>query len=110
MNLSAKQIAVFGQVKVDVRPIGSPFPKLVSLLEFYNRGYWVTSRFGSTITLVKRRKYSKDGFCCIYKKIQTDINLNTLDALIEPIARQQYLRYKDYLESKKPLQKSKIYI
>lgn len=101
MKLSYKQIAVFGQVRVDIRPLDSGIKEYVTLLDLYRKGFWVTQRFGTIITIVKPRTYIKDGFACVCRRIQTNINLDTLDALTEEVAERQYRRYKDYLESKK---------
>lgn len=101
MKLSYKQMAVFGQVRVDVRPLDSTIKEYVTLLDLYRRGFWVTQRFGTIITIVKPRAYIKDGFSCVCRRINTTINLDTLDALTEEIAKKQYQLYKDYLNSKK---------
>lgn len=101
MKLSYKQIAVFGQVRVNIRPLDSIGNEYITLLDLYKQGFWVTQRFGTIITVVKPRAHIKDGFSCVCRRIDTTINLNTLDALTEEIAEKQYQRYKDYLESKK---------
>ena len=101
MLLSQKQIALFGQVKVIVfSQSGSRFVKYRTLLEIYKAGWWATERFGTIITLVKKRKYAKDGFSCVCKRIVTDVNLDALDVQIHLIADRQYEKYKRYLQSK----------
>ena len=101
MKLSFKQIAVFGQAKVDIRPLDSALHKYVTLLDLYRKGFWVTQRFGTIVTVVKPRAQIKDGFACACRRIETEINLEILDTLTEEIAEKQYQRYKDYLQSKK---------
>ena len=107
MNLSLKQVAIFGQVKVDMLPPGSSLTKYITLLELYQDGWWVTDRFGSIITIVKPRNPLKYGFKCLCRQISTTINLDTLDLLTKPIAEAKYNRYKLYLQRNKPYEKIK---
>lgn len=112
MNLSFKQIAIFGQVKVDVNALDCALTNYTSLLELYKDGWWVTDRFGTIVTLVKPRKQLKDGFCCVCRRISTNVNLDTLDILTKQIADVKYEQYKQFLQSKKysdKIKKSKEY-
>lgn len=112
MNLSFKHIAIFGQVKVDVNALDSNFTKYMTLLELYKDGWWVTDRFGTIVTLVKPREHLKDGFCCVCRRISTNVNLDTLDFLTKQIADANYEQYKQFLQSKKysdKIKKSKEY-
>ena len=101
MNLSYKYIAIFGQVKVDVNALDCNMPNYVTLLDLYKNGWWVTDRFGTIVTLVKPRSNLKDGFCCVCRRISTNINLDTLDILTKQNADGKYEQYKQYMQSKK---------
>lgn len=101
MNLSFKQIAIFGQVKVDVNALDCALTNYRTLLELYQDGWWVTDRFGTIITLVKPKAKLKDGFCCVCRRIITSVNLDTLDLLTQQIADVKYEQYKQFLQSKK---------
>ena len=68
MKLSAKQIALFGQVRVDLNQIDSKIAQYTTLYELYQAGWWVTERFGTIITIVRPRHQLKDGFSCIIKR------------------------------------------
>lgn len=98
MKLSAKQIALFGRVRVDLNQIDSKVAQYITLFELYKAGWWVTERFGTIITLVRPRHAIKDGFSCIIKRIMTDINLDSLDVETKQIADRQYEKYRRYLE------------
>lgn len=100
MELSAKQIALFGQVRVNILSIDSNLVSYVTLLELYKQGWWVTERFGTNIMIVKPRAKSKDGFSCLIKRIvpNPDVNLYALDAEIKIIADRQYEKYKHRLD------------
>lgn len=101
MKLTLKHIAIFGQVRVNLNAIDSNLVNYTTLLDLYKNGWWVTERVGTVITIVKPRNNEKDGFCCVCKRIDTSVSLDTLDLLTKPIAEQQYLKYKQYLQSKK---------
>lgn len=101
MNLSYKHIAIFGQVKVDVNSLDANLASYVTLLDLYKDGWWVTDRFGTIITIVKPKSKLKDGFCCVCRRISTNVNLNTLDLLTKQIADAKYEEHKHYLQSKK---------
>ena len=101
MNLSFKHIAIFGQVKVDVNALDCTLTNYRTLLELYQDGWWVTDRFGTIVTLVKPRYNLKDGFCCVCRRISTNVNLETLDLLTKQIADARYEQYKQFLQSKK---------
>ena len=101
MKLSAKQIALFGQVRVDLNAVDSKISLYTTLLELYKSGWWVTERFGTIITLVKQRHAIKDGFSCLNRRIKTTINLDSLDIETKQIADRQYEKYKNYLEEKR---------
>lgn len=101
MNLSFKQIAFFGQVKVDVNALDCALTNYTTLLELYKDDWWVTDRFGTIVTLVKPRAHLKDGFCCVCRRISTNVNLDTLDLLTKQIADVKYDQYKQFLQSKK---------
>ena len=112
MNLSFKHIAIFGQVKVDVNSLDANLASYVTLLDLYKDGWWVTDRFGTIVTLVKPKKQLKDGFCCVCRRISTNVNLDTLDLLTKQIADAKYEEYKQFLQSKKyrdKVKKSKEY-
>lgn len=113
MQLTFKHIAIFGQVKVDMSCLDSNLPSYTTLLDLYKDGWWVTDRFGTIITIVKPRKYNKDGFRCLCRRITTNVNLNTLDLLTKQIADEKYETYKNYLQSKKgcaKIKKTKEYL
>ena len=97
MKLSLKHIAIFGRVKVNLQTVDCKAIKCITLLDLYNAGWWVTDRFGTIITLVKPKADLKDGFCCVCRRIYTDVNLDTLDLLAKQIADAQYENYKKYL-------------
>lgn len=107
MALSAKQIALFGQVRVDLANLEQkPNQKLTpytTLLEIYNAGWWVTDRFGTLITIVRPRAYAKDGFACVQRRIRTSINLDSLDEEIKKIADRKYEKYKEKLTEKQKI-------
>lgn len=107
MKLTYKQIAVFGQVKVDLYTTTSRLAKYTTLLELYKQGWWVTDRTGAIITLVKPKPMLKYGFCCVCRRISTSINLDALDEQTKPIAEAKYATYKKILESKEPYHKLK---
>lgn len=112
MKLSLKHIAIFGQVKVNTRSVDSNVINCTTLLDLYNAGWWVTDRFGTIVTLVKEKKYTKDGFACLNRRIYTDVNLDTLDLLTKQIADAQYEKFKKRLESQQigdKIRKSKDY-
>ena len=98
MDLSAKQIALFGQVRVNMMAVDSNLVSYTTLLEIYRAGWWATERFGTLITIVKPRSRDKDGFSCLVKRIVTDVNLDSLDEQIKLIADRKYERYKYRLE------------
>lgn len=100
MKLSLKQVAIFGRVKVNLQTVDSKAIKCITLLDLYNAGWWITDRFGTIVTLVKPKADKKDGFCCVCRRIYTDVNLNTLDLLTKQYADAQYENYKKYLQSK----------
>lgn len=100
MKLSLKQIAVFGQVKVNVKSVDANSAFFVTLLDLYKSGWWVTDRFGTIITLVKPKAKLEQGFCCVCRRISTDVNLDMLDSLTQQIADLQYENYKTILTSK----------
>lgn len=100
MGLSAKQIALFGQVKVNMVKSNSNLQAYVTLLELYNAGWWITERFGTIITIVKPRFREKDGFSCVAKRIITDINLDSLDIQWKLIADKKYQIYKHRLQKR----------
>lgn len=99
MKLSLKQIAVFGQVKVNVKSVDANSTVFTTLLDLYKAGWWVTDRFGTIITLVKPKAKLEQGFCCVCRRFTTDVNLDTLDTLIDQIADAQYEKYKGMLET-----------
>ncbi|MBO7715685.1 MAG: hypothetical protein J6S85_19135 [Methanobrevibacter sp.] len=101
MDLSFKHIAIFGQVKVDVNALDCALTNYRTLLELYQDGWWVTDRYGTIVTLVKPRAHLKDGFCCVCRRISTNVNLDTLDFLTKQIADVKYEQYKQFLQSKK---------
>jgi len=101
MNLSFKHIAIFGQVKVDINALDCNLSNYITLLDLYKNGWWATDRFGTIVTLVKPRSNLKDGFCCVCRRISTNVNLDTLDMLTKQIADVKYEQYKQYLQSKK---------
>ena len=101
MKLSAKQIALFGQVRVNITPLDSKIVYYTTLFNLYESGWWVTERYGTIITLVKPKTWFKDGFACITRRIVTDVNLESLDAETKIIADRQYAYYKNKLEPKK---------
>lgn len=101
MKLTLKHIAIFGQVRVNLNGVDSNLYNYTTLLALYKDGWWVTDRFGTILTLVKPRHDLKDGFCCICRRIVTDVNLDTLDLLTKPIAEAKYEQYKQFLQSKK---------
>lgn len=107
MMLSLKQIAIFGQVFVNVNALNSTQQQYITLLELYRKGWWVTERVGTVITLVKPRKRIKDGFCCVCKRISTGVNLSTLDLLTQKIADAKYEEYKKILQPKTKYDKVK---
>jgi hypothetical protein len=100
MNLTAKQIALFGQVRVNVLSIGSNLVSYTTLLELYKSGWWITERFGTNIMIVRQRAKYKDGFSCLIKRIvpDPDVNLDALDEQIKIIADRQYEKYKYRLD------------
>lgn len=100
MNLTAKQIALFGQVRVNVLSIGSNLVSYTTLLELYKSGWWITERFGTNIMIVRQRAKYKDGFSCLIKRIAPgpDVNLDALDEQIKIIADRQYEKYKYRLD------------
>lgn len=98
MKLSAKQIALFGQVRVDLNAVDCKISLYTTLLELYKNGWWVTERFGTIITLVRPRHAVKDGFSCLNRRIKTTINLDSLDIETKQIADKQYEKYRKYLE------------
>lgn len=100
MKLTLKQIAIFGQVKVNLKSVDSNSIICSTLLDLYKAGWWVTDRFGTIITIVKPKQYTKDGFACVCRRIYTDVNLDTLDVLTKQIADVQYEQYKNMLKSK----------
>lgn len=111
MKLSYKQIAIFGQVKVDVNALDCALTNYTTLLDLYKQGWWVTDRFGTIITIVRPRNNLKDGFCCVCRRIETKVNLNTLDLITQQIAEIKYEKYKQYLQSKQysdKIKKSKV--
>lgn len=110
MRLTPKQIALFGQVRVNILPLDSACAKYVTLLELYKNGWWVTYRFGSVITLVKPRSKIQCGFCCMCKKIDTTINLTSLDIETNIIADIKYEKYQKFLNkpNKKNIHKVNI--
>lgn len=110
MRLTPKQMALFGQVRVNVLSLDSNCAKYITLLELYKNGWWITHRFGSVITLVKPRCNLKSGFCCMCKKIDTDINLDSLDTQTKIIADIKYEKYKNYLNNSKKRDLHKVNI
>lgn len=100
MKLSAKQIALFGQVTVELRHIESKISDRITLLELYKQGWWATMITGTLITLVRPKEYAKDGFACVVRRIYTDVNLDSLDREIKLIADYQYEKYKHKLLEK----------
>lgn len=82
-------------------PLDCKLFKYVSLLDLYKQGWWVTERFGSTLTLVKPRAYKKDGFACRVRRFTTDVSFDTLDEQIKIIADKKYECYKKYLNDQK---------
>lgn len=107
MKLSLKQIAVLGQVKVKTTSIESPILTWMTLLQLYQQGWWATDRFATIITLVKPKANFAQGFCCVCRRIKTDVNLDTLDAVIQQIADAKYEKYKNILQSKSNYNKIK---
>lgn len=110
MRLTPKQMAIFGQVKVNILSLDSNYAKYITLLELYKNGWWVTHRFGSIITLVKPRSKIQSGFCCICKKINTPINLDSLDEQTKLIADIKYEKYKNFLNNTKKKDLHKVNI
>lgn len=112
MALSARQIALFGQVRIDIANIeqipNKHLTPYITLLELYNAGWWATERFGTLVTIVKPRAYSKDGFACLQRRIQTSINLNSLDEEIKKIADRKYEYYKERLTEKQKKTKLRV--
>lgn len=112
MALSARQIALFGQVRVDISNIEQqPNKKLTpytTLLELYNAGWWVTERFGTLITIVKEKAWEKDGFACLQRRIITSINYDSLDEEIKKIADRKYEKYKERLIEKQRYKKLRV--
>lgn len=110
MRLTPRQIALFGQVRVNILALDSKFAKYITLLELYQNGWWVTHRFGSVITLVKPRSKIQSGFCCTCKKIDTTINLDSLDEQAKLIADIKYEKYKNFLNNTKKRDLHKVNI
>lgn len=100
MKLSPRQMALFGQVKVNIMSPDCKLAKYITLLQLYNDGWWVTDRFGTIVTIVKPKSNIKHGFCCYNKRISTTVNLDALDEEIKRIADIKYIRYQNYLERK----------
>ena len=99
MKLSPRQMALFGQVKVNILSPDSKLTKYITLLQLYKEGWWITDRFGTIVTIVKP-KVGNEGFCCYNKRISTTVNLDALDEEIKRIADIKYIRYQNYLERK----------
>ena len=109
MKLSPRQMALFGQVKVNIMSPDSKLAKYITLLQLYKEGWWITDRFGTIVTIVKL-KVGNEGFCCYNKRISTTVNLDALDQEIKRIADIKYIRYQNYLERKtKKITKVNIY-
>lgn len=109
MKLSPRQMALFGQVKVNIMSPDSKLAKYITLLQLYKEGWWVTDRFGTIVTIVKP-KVGNEGFCCYNKRISTTVNLDALDEEIQKINNIKYIRYQNYLERKiHPINKVNIY-
>ena len=101
MQLSFKQIAIFGQVKVNLMPKDSKFVRYMTLLDAYKLGWWATERFGTIIFLVRPCIAEKDGFKCVAKRIVTDVDLDILDEQIKIIADKKFEHYKHRLTKRK---------
>lgn len=95
MKLSLKHIAIFGRITVDIQDINGTFYKTATLLELYKDGWFVTERFGSVICICKKK--ASDGFVSRCRHFKTDINLNTFDLLWQPLAEQNFEKYKKFL-------------
>lgn len=100
MKLSARQIALFDQVRVDMAGINA-LPTYTTLFKLYEEGWWVTERFGTLVTIVKPRKWNKDGFACLQRRIITSINLDSLDEETKKIADRKFEKYKQWLLEKR---------
>lgn len=101
MFLSQKAIAVFGQVKVQLKETAISNVQYTDLFTLYKAGWWITERFGTLIYITRKKGYKKDEFCLLVKRIKTDVNLDTFDSLWQEFAEKQHEKYKDILEKHK---------
>lgn len=112
MKLSARQIALFGRVRIILnnteQKTNQNLAPYATLLGLYKAGWWVTERFGTLITIVKEKTWKKDGFACIQRRIRTDINLDSLDEEIKKIADKKYEKYKQRLMEKQRITRIRV--
>lgn len=98
MNLTDEQKIVFKKTIVDLQK-QTMFFKTTTLYALYKDKYFVTERFGNILSLCKCVGNSSGGshFTNIFLYFKTPFNRDYFDSIWQPLADEQYAKYKDYL-------------
>lgn len=98
MKLTEEQITVFKNTIVDLQK-QTAFFKSADLYSFYKSGSFVTERFGTLLSICKCVGDARSGwrFTNIFLYFKTPFGLDYFDSIWQPIAEEQYRKYKGYL-------------
>ena len=98
MKLTDEQIVVFKNTILDLQK-QTMFFKTTDLYSLYKDRYFVTERFGNILSLCKKVKNSQGGghFTNIFLYFKTPYEREFFDSMWQPIAEEQYRKYKGYL-------------
>lgn len=104
MNLTDEQIVVFKNTILDLQK-QTAFFKTADLYSFYKDKYFVTERFGNVLSLCKHVYNLKGGghFRNIFLYFKSLYEREFFDSMWQPIAEEQYRKYKGYLLGERKL-------
>ena len=97
--LTKKQQELFDRCLIE-----DPDGSLLGILSFipistvYTKEWWITDIFGTKATFVKRKRYSKDGFCCVERYIKANTqDFVRLEKEAKSINNKKWRHYKNML-------------
>ena len=102
MKLTDEQKIVFKNTILDLQK-QTMFFKTTDLYTLYKNRYFVTERFGNVLYLCKCVGNQKGGkfFKCIFLYFKSPYKRDFFDSIWQPIAEEQYKKYKSYLMGEK---------
>ena len=98
MTLTDEQKRIFRRTIVDLQKEGN-FYKTTTLYALYKDNYFVTERFGTTLSLCKcvGNQCGGNHFTNSFLRFKTPVDLSYFDTLWLTVEEEQYAKYKGYL-------------